>query len=108
MNLSLADLHVLSHQPRTLLCPAAMKQCYTSLNRSECSRKVHLVLVYGIDSRGDPKTAALRAGEDIAPRDILNIWDFTVCHNDLESYWHFVDEDWEVPHKEELSCPTGL
>lgn len=67
-------------------------------------RNVHPVLVYGMDSRGDPKAAVLRAGEDTAPRDILDIWDFSLYHNDLESYWHLVDGGRTVPHKGELSC----
>lgn len=79
----------------------------------KCFRNVHRVLVYGMDSRGDPK-AVLRTGEDNAPSSKLNIQFkklniFSLCHNDLESYWHLVDGERTVPRREELSCvPTGL
>lgn len=43
----------------------------------------------------------------LLPWGILNIWNFSLFHNDLESYRHLVDGGTTVPHKEEL-CPIGL
>ena len=83
---------------------------WTEIKHGEMFRKCSPApgLWNGLQRRSHSSSSQGRRGH--CCRGIVNIWDFPLCHNDLEFYWHLVDrgrEDGPTQGRIVL-CPTGL
>lgn len=92
------------------ICPS-VRSCCRALNRNETWWNVSEIFTQSWSMEWTPEETPKPqfSGQErtLLPWGILNIWNFSLFHNDLESYRHLVDGGTTVPHKEEL-CPIGL